>query len=120
MSLANVARLVPIRLSSVRFESLALSHELGDKRTTVECLHALAGVAAVQAEPLRAALLSGAAESLHAAIKAPPSPAERLVGDRFLPIGRAAVDDASFETAWAQGRRMNYDAVVAYALADGH
>ncbi|HEY8628999.1 MAG TPA: hypothetical protein VIL73_00440 [Gaiellaceae bacterium] len=80
----------------------------------MECLHALAGVAAVQAEPLRAALLSGAAESLHSAIKAPPSPAERIVGERFLPIARAAVDDASFETTWAQGRRMNYDAVIAY------
>jgi predicted ATPase/class 3 adenylate cyclase len=108
------------RAAALCIESLALSHELGDKRTTVECLHALAGVAAVQAEPLRAAVLSGAAESLHAAIKAPPSPAERIVGERFLPLARAAVDDASFETTWAQGRRMNYDAVVAYALADRH
>jgi hypothetical protein len=120
MSLANVARLVPIRLSSVRFESLALSHELGDKRTTVECLHALAGVAAVQAEPLRAALLSGAAESLHAAIRAPPSPAERTVGERFLAIARAAVDDESFEASCAQGRQINSDAAVAYALENRH
>jgi tetratricopeptide (TPR) repeat protein len=97
-------------------EGLALSHELGDKRTAVECLHALAGIAAVQAEPLRTALLSGAAESLHAAIKAPPSPAERMVGERFLPSARAAVDAESFGAAWAQGRRMNYDAAVAYAL----
>ena len=43
-----------------------------------------------------------------------------MVGERFLPIARAAVDDASFETTWAQGRRMNYDAVVAYALPNGH
>jgi hypothetical protein len=95
-----------------------LSHELGVKRTTVECLHALAGVAAVQAEPLRAALLTAAAESLHAAIKAPPSPAERMVGERFLPVARAAVDDESFEATWAQGRRMDYDAAVACALED--
>jgi predicted ATPase/class 3 adenylate cyclase len=104
------------RAGALCIEGLALSHELGDKRTTVECLHALAGVAAVQAEPVRAALLSGAAESLHAAIKAPPSPAERMVGERFLPIARAAVDDESFEATWAQGRQMNYDAAVAYAL----
>jgi hypothetical protein len=81
----------------------------------VECLHALAGIAAVQAEPLQAALLSGAAESLHAAIKAPPSPAERMVGERFLPIARAAVEDESFSASWAQGRAMNYEAAVAYA-----
>ena len=86
----------------------------------MECLHALAGVAAVEAEPLRVALLSGAAESLHAAIKAPPSPAERMVGERFLPRARAAVDDESFRAAWAQGRGMDYDAAVAYALENGH
>ncbi len=104
------------RAAALCIEGLRLSHELGDKRTTVECLHALAGVAAMQAEPLQAALLSGAAESLHAAIKAPPSPAERMVGERFLLVARAAVDDESFEETWARGRRMNYEAVVAYAL----
>jgi predicted ATPase/class 3 adenylate cyclase len=104
------------RAAALCLESLALSHELGDRRTSVECLHALAGIAAVQAEPLRAALLSGAAESLHAEIKAPPSPAERMVGERFLPIARAALDDQSFEAAWAEGRQMGYDAAVTYAL----
>jgi hypothetical protein len=108
------------RAAALCMESLALSRELGDKRTTVECLHALAGVAAMQAEPLRAALLSGAAESVHAAIKAPPSPAERMVGERFLPIARAAVDEESFSDSWAQGWRMSYDAAVAYALENGH
>jgi predicted ATPase/class 3 adenylate cyclase len=108
------------RAAALCIEGLVLSHELGDKRTTVEFLHALAGVAAVQAEPGQAARLSGAAESLHAVINAPPSPAERMVGERFLPVARAAVDDESFEAAWAQGRRMNYDAAVAYALENTH
>ena len=74
----------------------------------------------MQAEPLRTALLSGAAESLHAEIKASPSPAERMVGERFLPIARAAVDDQSFEAAWAEGRQMGYDAAVTYALENSH
>jgi predicted ATPase/class 3 adenylate cyclase len=119
-SLVALAAGEPGRAAALCNEGLALSHELGDKRTTVECLHALAGVAAVQAEPLRAALLPAAAESLHAAIKAPPSPAERTVAERFLPIARAAVDHESFEAAWAQGRRMDYDAAVACALEDHH
>ena len=55
-----------------------------------------------------------------AAINAPPSPAERMVGERLLPIARAAVDDQSFEAAWARGRRMDYDAAVACALEDHH
>jgi predicted ATPase/class 3 adenylate cyclase len=104
------------RAAALCIESLALSQELGDKRTTVECLHALAGIAAVQGEPRQAALLSGAAESVHAAIKAPPSPAERMVSERFLRIARAAVDEESFSDSWAQGRRMSYDAAVTHAL----
>jgi len=115
-SLVALAAGEPGRAAALCNEGLALSRELGDKRTTVECLHALAGVAAVQAEPLRAARLSAAAESLHAAIKAPPSPAERMVGERFLPIARAAVDDQLFEATWAEGRQMGYDAAVTYAL----
>jgi predicted ATPase/class 3 adenylate cyclase len=111
-SLVALAAGEPGRAAALCNEALALSRELGDKRTTVECLHALAGVAALQADPLRAACLSGAAESLHAAIKAPRSPAERMVGERFLPIARAAVDDQLFEAAWAEGRQMGYDAAV--------
>jgi hypothetical protein len=111
-SLVALAAGEPGRAAALCNEALALSRELGDKRTTVECLHALAGVAALQADPLRAACLSGAAESLHAAIKAPRSPAERMVGERFLPIARAAVDDQFFEAAWAEGRKMGYDAAV--------
>jgi predicted ATPase/class 3 adenylate cyclase len=107
------------RAAALCAESLTLSHELGDKRTVVTCLHGLAGVAARQAEPLRAALLAGAAESLHAAVKAPPSPAERTVGERLLSLAREAVDDAPFEDAWERGRRLSYEAVIAYALEKG-
>jgi predicted ATPase/class 3 adenylate cyclase len=119
-SLVALAAGEPRRAAALCNEGLELSRELGDKRTAVECLHALAGVAAVQTEALRAARLSGAAESLHAAIKAPPSPAERMVGERFLAIARAAVDDQSFEAAWAEGRQMGYDLAVAYALENSH
>jgi hypothetical protein len=37
------------------------------------------------------------------------------VGERFLPIARAAVEDESFSASWAQGRAINYEAAVAYA-----
>jgi hypothetical protein len=43
-----------------------------------------------------------------------------MVGERFLPIARAAVDDESFEATWARGRRMTYDAAVACALQNKH
>jgi hypothetical protein len=43
-----------------------------------------------------------------------------MVGERFLPIARAAVDDQSFEAAWAEGRQMSYDAAVTHALENRH
>jgi hypothetical protein len=42
-----------------------------------------------------------------------------MVGERFLPIARAAVDDRSFEAACAEGGQMGYDAAVTGALEKG-
>src|SRR5919204_2446446 len=120
-ALANLALVAVLsgegeRAASLAAESLALCGKVGDKRTTVECLHALAGVAALEREPLRAAVLSGAAEGLHAVIKAPPSPGEDAVSERFLPTARAEIDEGSFRAAWDQGRRMTLGEAVDYAL----
>jgi predicted ATPase/class 3 adenylate cyclase len=122
-SLANLALVAALtgdeeRTASLAADSLRVSCEVGDKRTTVECLHALAGVAAARGEPLRAAMLSGAAEVLHAAIKAPPSPAEDALSERFIPAARAATDERSFAAAWRQGRTMTLDEAIDYALSD--
>jgi len=122
-ALANLALVAvltgdEVGAASLAADSLRLSCEVGDKRTTVECLHALAGVAAVRGEPLRTAMLSGAAEALHAAIKAPPSPAEDALSERFIPTARAATDERSFTVAWSQGGGMTVDEAIAYALSD--
>ncbi len=93
-------------------ESLSLSTELGDKRTMVECLHASAAIAAAKEQPSRCAVLSGAAEALHAAISAPPSPAERAVGEPALKTARADLGEEAFEVAFAEGRALAVDEAV--------
>ena len=100
-------------------ESLALSSRLGDKRTSVECLHALAGVSAAAGEAQRAATLSGAAEKLLELIHAPPSPTERAVRDRFTASARRELGGEALAKAHTVGREMSLDLAVEYALGDG-
>jgi hypothetical protein len=66
--------------------------------------------------PERTARLLGAAEALRAAIGLPLPPAERPDYERTVAAARAQLDEAAFATAWAQGRAMSLDQLVAYAL----
>jgi predicted ATPase len=99
---------------SLTYEGLELAQKLGDKPTTVECLHVLAGIACIERRSRRAAVLSGAAEALHAAIGAPPSPAERAIAERFDP--HLVADEEDLVAAWAEGRSLSVEEVVDYAL----
>jgi hypothetical protein len=103
------------RARSLASDSLTFAHTLGDKPTIVECLHVLAGAAAAEARPRRAATLAGAAEALHAAIGAPPSPAERAVGERFESHLRVN-EEEELGAAWVEGKEMSLDRVLDYAL----
>jgi hypothetical protein len=103
------------RARSLASDSLGFAQRLGDKPTIVECLHVLAGAACAEGRPRRAATLLGAAEALHAAIGAPPSPAERAVGEQFE--SRLRVDeDEELRAAWVEGKEMSLDGVLDYAL----
>ena len=81
----------------------------------VECLHVLAGAACAEGLPRRAATLAGAAEELHAAIGAPPSPAERAVAERFESSLRTHADE-DIAAARRAGEAMALDRVLDYAL----
>ena len=107
------------RARSLASDSLTVAQRLGDKPTIVECLHVLAGTASAEGRPRRAATLAGAAEALHAAIGAPPSPAERAVGERFESRLRVH-DDEELDAAWVEGKAMSLDRVLDYALQRVH
>jgi predicted ATPase/class 3 adenylate cyclase len=119
-SMARVAR-VEGEYGTARLlleESLAIKRELGMKPAIVRDLEALAGVAAEQAEPTRAARLFGVAESFREAFVYPLPPADRAEHDRSVAAVRTALGEHAFAAAWAEGRAMTLEAAAASVLAD--
>ncbi len=103
--------------------SLELFQEIGLERGIAEGLAGLAAVSAVRActrtEAARAARLWGAAERWRAGSGAPWWPADRVERDRYLPVARALVDEATFAAAWAEGEALTLEQAVAEARTGG-
>ncbi len=99
-------------------ESLALLRELGDKRGIAECLEGLAALHGAQGQVAQAAKLWGAAEALRETLGVPLPPADRLASERHLAAARARLDPATFAAAWAEGRALLLEEVIADVLAD--
>jgi Tetratricopeptide repeat len=102
------------RATALYEESLALYRELGNKHGLAECLEGLAGVAVAQRQLERAAQLLGAAETLRQATGAPLSPGERARYDRVMSAVRAGLGEAAFAAAWATGKAMPLEQVLAH------
>jgi hypothetical protein len=64
----------------------------------------------------RAARLRGAAETRREASSVPLSPTEQATDEIDIATIRAALGEAAFEAAWAEGRAMTLEQAVAYAL----
>jgi tetratricopeptide (TPR) repeat protein len=97
-------------------ESLAIFRELGDQRGIAEALDGLAYAFSLD-RCAQAALLWGAAERLREEIGAPLKPNDRLRAERQVAAARTALgDDAAFDLAWQEGRAMNLERIVRYAL----
>jgi non-specific serine/threonine protein kinase len=97
-------------------ESLTIFLELGDQRNIAEALEGLAYAFWLDRSG-RAALLWGAAERLREAIGAPLKPNDRLRAEHQVAAARSALgDDVVFDLAWQEGRAMNLEQAVQYAL----
>jgi tetratricopeptide (TPR) repeat protein len=79
-------------------------------------LDGLAGLAAGQGQPEKALRLAGASETLResADIRLPPVWQARV--ERLLEPAREMLDEARCSAAWAEGRAMNLEQAVAFAL----
>jgi predicted ATPase/DNA-binding winged helix-turn-helix (wHTH) protein len=102
------------RATALYEESLALYWELGNKHGLAECLESLAGVAVAQRQLERAARLLGAAETLRQATGAPLAPGDRVRYDRDMSTVRAGLGEAAFAAAWATGKAMPLEQVLAH------
>jgi tetratricopeptide (TPR) repeat protein len=108
-----------VRATAVLREALVLQQQSGVmKGVIVRSLERLAGLAARQQRPARAARLFGAAETLREAIGAPLPPSERVDYDRDVAGARAQLGEEAFAAAWAAGRAMTVEQAISEALAE--
>jgi predicted ATPase/DNA-binding CsgD family transcriptional regulator len=106
------------RSATLLREGLRLAREMDHKTFIQYCLIGLASVAASQTHPVRAARLWGAAEGMSETYGARFSHAGRAAIDYEgrLVIARSQLEEAAWTAAWAEGRAMDSEQAVGYAL----
>lgn len=99
-------------------ESVSASSRLGDKEDMAWCLVGLAAVATQRGDPLRGAIVLGAADGLLEGMGALMKPFERGLQGRTLAAIRERLDATTLEEAWTSGRGLALDEAVAAAVSD--
>jgi non-specific serine/threonine protein kinase len=106
------------RAGALYRESLLLRRELDLLLALAQSLEDLAGLASRQQQPERALRLLGAEEAFCETLGARPPVAILAEYERALAVSRAALGEAAFAAAWAQGRAMSLGQAVDYALGE--
>ncbi|HWE63591.1 MAG TPA: hypothetical protein VHB98_17905 [Chloroflexota bacterium] len=101
-----------------KLDGIPARHPLGDKPGFAECFEGLAVVAAAIGQPLRAARLFGAAEAVRETIGRPVEIEDRAVHERTIPAVCDALGEEECAAAWAAGRAIPLEQVIAEALGD--
>jgi non-specific serine/threonine protein kinase len=106
------------RATTLLRESLSLARELDHKLFIQYCIIGLAGVAAAQGWPVRAARLWGAAEGMSETYGTHFTRAGHSLIDYEgrLDAARTQLEEAAWTAAWAEGRAMATEQAVEYAL----
>jgi len=101
-------------------EGLKLSAGAGEESNVAYCLQGLAASAASEGRQARAARLWGVAEALLEKIEAAAyiyAPESSVYQDQ-VSAARAQSDEEAWEAAWAEGRAMNSEEAIKYALLE--
>jgi predicted ATPase/class 3 adenylate cyclase len=101
-------------------EGAQISRELGDRLGAPYFAEGLAKLSALRSRPVRAARLWGAAEALREREGLSLSKFDRANSgyERDLALVRSALDEATFDAAWAEGRAMSFEQAVGYLLGE--
>jgi non-specific serine/threonine protein kinase len=97
-------------------ESLALRRKAGYAMATAQSLEDLGALAGRMQQPERSGRLLGAAEAFCETLGAHPPVAIAADYERAVAAGRAALGEAAFAAAWAEGRAMALEQAIEYAL----
>ena len=106
------------RAAALFLESLQIYREHNTTTGIAECLAGLAGVAVANGQPRRAAWLFGKASALRAETGTEFDPTDQEAIDRHTAKARAALGEATFSAARAEGRILSLDEVLALATAE--
>jgi predicted ATPase/DNA-binding CsgD family transcriptional regulator len=99
-------------------EGLAYARNVGDRQHIAVCLEGLADVARAQGQPVRAARLLGAAETLRDVLGISPSLAQRDVYGYLVEALDGSSGEPGYTTARAEGRAMAPEEAIGYAQAE--
>jgi tetratricopeptide (TPR) repeat protein len=97
-------------------EALTIYRQLELTDRFVIALAGLAGVAGVAGKHQQSARLFGAVEAIYGAPGWEMIPAARALYDRIIALVRSQLDEATFNAAWAEGRKMTLEQAIEYAL----
>ncbi|MFN8482331.1 MAG: BTAD domain-containing putative transcriptional regulator [Anaerolineae bacterium] len=118
---ARAARGDAAAASACLRESLAIRRQYGNKANIAACLEGLAAVTAAvrpSAGPTWAVTLLGAAAALRDAVQTPIPPVEITAYAATVESLRSQLSEAEFSAAWAAGRAMSLEQVIAWAEAE--
>jgi predicted ATPase/class 3 adenylate cyclase len=105
-----------IRAQGLFGEALALTVELRDVRSVGQLLDGFAEVASYSDQPVAAATLWGASESLRDSIGAPLYELDRERHERMYQRMRDALGEEAFSDAWRVGRAMTLEDASHFAM----
>ena len=98
-------------------EGVSIYQEFGDPLGVAWCLGVLSGAEAGEGQSLRAARLRGAMEGLLDSAGAPPQVSfHTWIGDRSRDLMNAALGDAGYDAAIAEGRAMSLSRAIQFGL----
>jgi hypothetical protein len=107
------------RARSLYQESLVLRREVGDQFALAQSLEDLAVLAGREQQAERAIRLLGAAEAFCETLSARPPVADVEEYERTVAEGHAALGEAGFAAAWAEGRALSLEQTIRFALEAG-
>ncbi|HLV79240.1 MAG TPA: tetratricopeptide repeat protein, partial [Chthonomonadaceae bacterium] len=99
-------------------QSLRLKLAMGDRLGMIETIKAFAGLAAACHQVERAARLFGAGSGLRGELGTPRQQDQYPSYDRHLEAVRQSLGEPAFETAWREGKAMDWQQVADYALEE--
>jgi DNA-binding NarL/FixJ family response regulator len=94
-----------------------LCRELGDQLVASESMEGLACAAGIRGEAERAARMFGAAQALRETVGYERAPREQALREPYLAAASSKLDEASWEAAFAEGKRMTFEKAVEHALS---